>query len=289
MTVAARRAEPGAVAGGAAERRTALDAGEPARAESSTVSALSAPRGWTVMVREASTEALVAPPVTGADRLAVVCRPQDEALVLGSGQQPPPPELAGNLHLAVVRRRSGGAAVMVGPGAQCWIDVFLPASDPLVLPDVARTAWWLGEAWARAVGSVVAAGGRRAPAAPSRSAVEPGGIAVHRERSERNAFSSLACWAGLGPGEVSLGGAKVVGLSQRRTSAGVWLFTMALLHRDEGRLSRALCSGGERAELERHLGERTAALQVPLRRLEQAVLDELPPLPPLAHLAPRAR
>ena len=42
-------------------------------------------------------------------------------------------------------------------------------------------------------------------------------------------WSALVCFAGLGPGEVTLDGQKLVGLSQRRTRDGVRI--QGLLHR----------------------------------------------------------
>ena len=51
----------------------------------------------------------------------------------------------------VVRRRSGGGAVWLAPGAVTWVDVVVPAADPLWLDDVGRAAYWLGEAWAEAL------------------------------------------------------------------------------------------------------------------------------------------
>src|SRR5205085_3700242 len=43
---------------------------------------------------------------------------------------------------------------------------------------------------------------------------------VHRGALEQAPWSKQVCFAGLGPGEVRIGGQKVVGLSQRRTRAG---------------------------------------------------------------------
>ncbi|MEY2402867.1 MAG: lipoate---protein ligase [Acidimicrobiaceae bacterium] len=96
----------------------------------------------------------------------------------------------------VVRRRSGGGAVYVEPDGTLWVDVVVPRGDERWDDDVGRAAFWLGEAWAAAVGD---------------SAV------VHRGPMVRNEWSDLVCFAGLGPGEVTIDGRKVVGISQRRT------------------------------------------------------------------------
>lgn len=136
-------------------------------------------------------------------------------LVLGSTQ---PSDLveadrAAAAGVAVVRRRSGGGAVWLAPGEVTWVDVVVPAGDPLWCDDVSRSALWLGEAWVAALGSLGI-----------------GGLAVHRSELVRTPWSSLVCFAGMAPGEVHLDGAKVVGISQRRTRAGA-RFQCAVVHR----------------------------------------------------------
>lgn len=133
----------------------------------------------------------------------------------------------------VVRRRSGGGAVWLEPGAVTWVDVVLPAGDPRWVDDVGRSALWLGEAWARALAALGLAD-----------------LAVHRGPLVRGPWSPLVCFAGLGPGEVLLGGRKVVGISQRRTR-GAARFQCAVLHRwDPAPLAEVLAiSAAERAAL----------------------------------------
>lgn len=126
------------------------------------------------------------------------------ALALGSAQRPDvvDPGAAAARGLEVVRRHSGGGAVLVEPDAMRWLDVLLPAGDPLWDDDVGRSFHWVGESFAEALGTL--------------------GIAaeVHRGPAVRTEWSSLVCFGGLGAGEVTVGGRKVVGLSQRRTRAG---------------------------------------------------------------------
>jgi lipoate-protein ligase A len=102
----------------------------------------------------------------------------------------------------VVRRHSGGGAVVLQPGAMRWIDVLVPAGDPFWQDDVGRSFLWLGQAWADALAAV--------------------GVAaeVHTGAPIRTEWSPLVCFSGLGTGEVTIGGRKVVGFSQRRTRAG---------------------------------------------------------------------
>lgn len=147
-------------------------------------------------------------------RLAVLCGPTSPALVLGSAQAETLADQAAcaAAGIEVVRRRSGGGALLVSPGGQVWLDVFVPTGDPLAEADVGRAAWWLGELWSEVLGGLLGSG---------RAVVHRGGV-VGR-------WSRLVCFSGLGPGEVSIDGEKVVGISQRRTRAGAWLHSMALV------------------------------------------------------------
>lgn len=218
------------------------------------------PSGWDVDARQGTAQQLHERSAAllgelGADgrgRLALVHEPEGPALVLGSTQ----PEAAADAEacaragVALARRRSGGGAVLVEPGALIWTDLFVPASDPLWRADVGEAAWWLGEVWAEAL-----------------VAVGVGPTAVWRGPLQRPAWSSLVCFAGLGSGEVTVGGRKMVGISQRRARTGA-LFQSAcllewqperlvpLLALDDDRRSRCLAetaagavgAGGGRAE-----------------------------------------
>ena len=116
---------------------------------------------------------------------------EQPALVLGSRQA-----MVDVSGIEVVRRRSGGGAVYVAPGGTLWVDVVVPRGDDLWDDDVGRATHWLGDAWAAAIGDRAL---------------------VHRGPMVRNEWSDLVCFAGLGPGEVTVDGRKVVGISQRRT------------------------------------------------------------------------
>lgn len=153
--------------------------------------------------------------VAGTDlaRQVRILEPTDAAVVLGSGQ---PAQHIDELRAAargfdVVRRRSGGGAVLVTAADVVWVDVVLPAADSLWLADVGQAAWWLGEVWASALGTVGVSE-----------------TAVHRGRFERRVWSERMCFAGLGPGEVTVQGRKAVGICQRRTRSGA-LFQCAAL------------------------------------------------------------
>jgi lipoate-protein ligase A len=141
----------------------------------------------------------------GENRLVRVLELTRPAVILGSSQ----PEATVDAARAeaagvdVVRRPSGGGAVLVVPGEALWADVFLPAGDPLWSDDVGVAFHWLGRAWADALTQV---------GVPVRAYEGP---------MRHTPWSKLVCFAGLGPGEVLHvpSGRKVVGLSQRRTRA----------------------------------------------------------------------
>jgi lipoate-protein ligase A len=57
-------------------------------------------------------------------------------------------------------------------------------------------------------------------------------IAVYEGPLQTSPWADLLCFGGLGPGEVTVDGAKLVGISQRRTRAGA-RFQMAIHRRFE--------------------------------------------------------
>jgi lipoate-protein ligase A len=157
---------------------------------------------WTVEVHDGSAAELHGRAVDEpAGRAVWWLAPSRPALVLGSSQHP---DVADERALErsgteLVRRRSGGGVVLLVPGEVSWVDVVLPAGDPLWDDDVGRASHWLGAVWAR----VAATFGVDAQ--------------VHRGPMVRTPWSRLVCFAGLGPGEVQVGERKLVGVSQRRT------------------------------------------------------------------------
>jgi lipoate---protein ligase len=120
------------------------------------------------------------------------------ALVLGSSQRPDIVDDATIGSIEVVRRRSGGGAVLLIPDEVIWLDVLIPTDDPLWSDDVSHASHWLGDVWVAALG----------------------GGSVHRGPMVRTPWSSLVCFAGLGPGEVTVGGRKLVGISRMRRRVG---------------------------------------------------------------------
>ena len=125
------------------------------------------------------------------------CDITDAAFVLGSRQSPDLVDLAAceRAGLDLVRRRSGGGAVVLRPADIVWIDAVLPHG---VAPaDVRDSMVWIGERWRDAVAPVVPAG--------TDLTVHTGGMHVdalvgprlfRRRRSRRGARRTVASSSG---------------------------------------------------------------------------------------------
>jgi lipoate---protein ligase len=197
-------------------------------------------------------------------RVARVLQPVDQAVVLGSTQAltSVDQDACATAGVDIVRRRSGGGAVLVEASSLLWVDLVVPAGDPLWSPDVGRAAWWVGEAWSEAL-----------------SCTGMGGTEVWKGPLVRSRWSSLVCFAGLGAGEVvSAAGQKVVGVSQRRTRHGALFQCGCVLEWAPQRLLGLLALGAdERSVALGALGE--AALGAGAERagaLEAALASVLP-------------
>jgi lipoate---protein ligase len=162
--------------------------------------------GWDVRRLRASAADLHAEPVPDDPGRAVwVLEATAPALVLGSTQGDDLVDwvAAAAAGIDVVRRRSGGGAVLVVPGDTVWVDVVLPAGDPLWEADVGRAAGWLGRAWQGALADL--------GVAPTE---------VHQGALACGPLGRLVCFATVGAGEVTdPERRKLVGVSQRRTRA----------------------------------------------------------------------
>jgi len=152
-------------------------------------------------------------PPEPAQRLARWFTVDRPAVVLGSTQSPDVLDLGACARMGaeVVRRRSGGGVVLMMPGEIVWLDVVVPAGDPLWNDDVGEAMWWFGDVWADALRSCGVAD-----------------VEVHRGPLISTPWSRLVCYDGLGAGEVTVGGAKAVGISQRRTRA--WARLQSSIH-----------------------------------------------------------
>ena len=196
-----------------------------------------------------------------SERRLIICQPAAPALVLGSVQ--PEDDFDADIlrarGLPVVRRRSGGGAVLVRPGRILWTEVILPAGDPLWDEDVGRSFLWLGRVWAAALRAC----------GIERAGVYEGPL-LHTRWSRR------ICFAGLGPGEVTVSGRKVVGISQRRRREGAQFHVATVLDWDPDDLVGLVrTTEGERSDLSGQLGELATAVPVPEDQLVLALTRAL--------------
>jgi lipoate-protein ligase A len=157
------------------------------------------------------------------------------ALVLGSSQPDAVVSFgaARQAGVAVVRRRSGGGAVLLTPGDVLWVDVVVPAGDPLWHDDIGVATHWLGGAWAAALATCGLPGAQ-----------------VHQGAMVRSPWSALVCFAGLGPGEVLVRTRKVVGISQRRRRGWARFQCAAYRHWDAAPLLALLADPPALADIE---------------------------------------
>lgn len=134
------------------------------------------------------------------------CMPERPALIVGSSQTVDlvSSAAAASAGVDVVRRRSGGGVVWVHPTDSVWIDVTVPRDDRLWVDDVGRSMLWLGDVLVDALSPWV-----------------PG--SVHRGAFDAGDHGREVCFASTSPGEVFVGGAKLAGISQRRTRDGARL------------------------------------------------------------------
>jgi lipoate-protein ligase A len=198
-------------------------------------------------------------PAAGSDRLLWLLRPDRPALVLGSAQRDDAVDrdLARRWGVDVVRRRSGGSAVLLEPGAVVWADLVIARHDPLWHDDIGRATWWVGRLWQQALAAL--------------------GIdaAVHRGPMRHGPHSDRICFAGLGPGEVVVDGRKVVGISQRRTREFARFQTAVLLRWDPDRLA-VLCGLDPAGPDGPALRDVAAGIGADLDEVEAALVAALP-------------
>jgi lipoate---protein ligase len=220
--------------------------------------------GWELRRLTGPAAELHAEPLPEAPaRAAWVLEATAPALVLGSTQSE---ELvdggaAAAAGIEVARRRSGGGVVLVVPGDTAWVDVILPADDPLWDDDIARAAHWLGGVWQSALAEL--------GVAPTE---------VHEGPLACGPLGRLVCFATIGAGEVTVAGGdgprKVVGISQRRTRAAARFQCAAYRRWDPEPLVRLLRLDGEGR---RAMAEAAVGTDRDPAALVDAFLRHLPP------------
>jgi lipoate-protein ligase A len=217
---------------------------------------------WTVERLRGSASALHERPL-GPDvvrRVSVMDLPRS-ALVLGSTQRETDADgmALDAFEVELCKRRSGGGAVLLVPGLTTWIDVELPRGDPLWDDDVGRAAHWLGRTWVVALATFGV-----------RATLHAGGVL-------QTPWSRTVCFGGLGPGEVTVDGRKLVGISQRRTRDGArfqcvlhrrWdpvtiLGVLALHHRERAAALHDLANAGAGLDVEPELVVEALLRQLP--------------------------
>jgi lipoate-protein ligase A len=205
-------------------------------------------------------------------RAVAVCRARRPALVLGSTQDEAIVDRAraAARGVEVTRRRSGGGAVLITPHDPLWVDVWVPAGDPLFDDDVGRAFYWLGELWADALRGLGA-----------------GALTVVHGPSPRlEGWAAAVCFAAASSGEVvTADGRKVVGLAQRRARAGSHFHGACIGTWDAGALVGLLAvTPGEEDGVVDELAGRAVGLSAlvdsrpaaALGHVAEAVLDTLP-------------
>lgn len=206
----------------------------------------------------------------GVDRQVWFMESTSPALVLGSSQ---PESDVDQVALAeagldLVKRRSGGGAVLVD-SSMLWVDFLLGPMDRLWDDDVGKAFLWVGALWERVLRRVASEVSGGAP-------FDSGLLSVHAGALERNKWNRRVCFASIGPGEVVLGGRKVVGISQRRTKSGC-RFQCSVILEDRQRLVPSLLAldAEERTAARRHVESSTVGLEVPATTIRRVLLDEL--------------
>jgi lipoate---protein ligase len=181
---------------------------------------------WQVEQRRGSAAALHGAEMPDAPgRRVWVLEVERPALVLGSTQDERVVDhgVAASLGIEVVRRRSGGGAVLLVPGEVAWVDVIVPAGDPLWDDDVGRSSQWLGRLWQDVLRD---------------RGID--GTEIHSGPLACGPLGRLVCFCAVGPGEVTRGERKLVGISQRRSRAGARFQCAVYVHWDPGLLQPLL-------------------------------------------------
>ena len=216
---------------------------------------------WRIIERTGSVRSLhLAGPMVPEGPQVQIMRPTDSAVVLGSGQRTGVVDAASarRCNLDVLRRRSGGGLVVVSALEQLWVDIRLREGDPFHQADIGRTFVGIGRLWLGAL---------------ARCGLE---AEIHEGRYEPGPWGALVCFAGRGPGEVFLGGRKVVGLSQRRVRGAARIQCGVLLGWSADATARLVALESPlRAELRSHLATCAVGLKIRPERLLSAFLTEL--------------
>jgi len=182
--------------------------------------------------------------------------------VLGSTQRAPllDADSAQRAGIEVCQRRSGGGLVYVDPETSLWIDVVVPRGHELWSDDIGLAFGWVGQTWAAALTATGL----------------PGPTRVHTGKLMHPDWGRVICFAGLGPGEVVVGGRKVVGLSQRRTRDMARFQGLAVTQLGTPAIRAHVRPGVLPPDLEAELDELPVGAPLDLEALPHAFVSALP-------------
>lgn len=194
-------------------------------------------------------------------RLVSILEVNRPALVLGSTQPETDvdKDVLERKGIDLVRRRSGGGAVLLVPGESVWIDVVVPRGDQLWSNDVNQAFFWLGKVWVDAL-----------------ERLGHGGVA-HLGPLVCSQWSRRICFAGVGGGEVRIDNRKVVGISQRRQREGSRFQCLVLkVWSPEVILELMAMSDEEQNKARTDIEKIALGIKASSKNIEEAFIDSLP-------------
>jgi len=142
---------------------------------------------------------------------------QGAVIVLGRSQRSLLDTIEPRHEMEVLRRASGGGAVLVGPW-MLGLSVALPPDHRLVGDGAVNSYRWLGQAIARAL----------LQSGIDAWAISPQALLARRAQNPAPALD-WACFGALSPWEVLVGDKKIAGLAQVRRRQGILLVAGVLL------------------------------------------------------------
>lgn len=161
---------------------------------------------WRYVTEIGLASSLHANPVKYLDvKTARFLKIEKSALVLGSSQDRAQFEATSIAQpdLEIVVRRSGGGVVFLEPFRQLWVDISIPKFDRLYIDDVQKSFFPIGSIFLDVLSKICSYE-----------------FEMHTGNLVGGPIGKEICFAGIGPGEITFEGAKVVGISQRRTANG---------------------------------------------------------------------
>ncbi|CAG4901097.1 unnamed protein product, partial [Acidithrix sp. C25] len=153
----------------------------------------------------------IIPPLT---RSVFVSRLQRPAIILGSTQKLSDDMVskAKEIDFELVRRSSGGTGVIALPHECVWIDISFPVDDPLIEANVSRSFDLVARGWFDAL-----------------SFLGVSGLEVKGRPIVMDPLASQVCFTSKAPGEILVGGRKLVGMAQRRSRHACFIHTMCYI------------------------------------------------------------